>query len=91
MSARFLVLAVLVAAPSAFAMGHWQGEHAEPEDDLAIARLNAPIITRPGTGAADAVRYLAGVTTPVVEAAAPVAPGPVRVSTTPVGPPPTIT
>ena len=55
MSARILVLAFLVAAPSAFAMGHWQGEHAEAPDDLSTVRVNAPIITRPGTGAVEAV------------------------------------
>ena len=54
MSARFLVLAFLVAAPAAFAAGHWQGEHAPVQEDLAMPRVNAPIITRPGTGAADA-------------------------------------
>jgi hypothetical protein len=88
MSARFLVLAFLVAAPSAFAAGHWQGEHAPVEDDLSTVRVNSPIITRPGTGAADAVRYLAGVTTPVVVASGPVAPSAIAVSTTPPGPPP---
>ena len=62
MSARFLVLAFLVAAPSAFAAGHWQGEHAPVQDDLSTTRVNSPIIVRPGTGAAEAVRYLSGVT-----------------------------
>ena len=87
MSARFLVLAFLVAAPSAFAMGQWQGEHAKVEEDLSTVRVNAPIISRPGTGAADAVRYLAGARTPApVVASAPAAPIPV--ATAPVGPPP---
>ena len=87
MSARFLVLAFLVAAPSAFAMGQWQGEHAEVVDDLATGRVNSPILTRPGTGAAEAVRYLSGVTTPP-PAAAPAMAGPIPVSTAPSGPPP---
>lgn len=89
MSARILVLAFLVAAPSAFAMGHWQGEHAKVEEDLSTVRVNAPILTRPGTGAAEAVRYLAGATTPApVVASGPVAAGPVPVAIGPVGPPP---
>lgn len=87
MSARFLVLAFLVAAPAAFAAGHWQGEHAPVEDDLSTVRVNSPIITRPGTGAAEAVRYLSGVTAaPVVLASAPATPRPVAIA--PVGPPP---
>jgi hypothetical protein len=87
MSARFLVLAFLVAAPSAFAAGHWQGEHAPVEDDLSTVRVNSPIIVRPGTGAAEAVRYLSGVTAaPVLASAAPS--GPIPASTAPVGPPP---
>jgi hypothetical protein len=88
MSARFLVLAFLVAAPSAFAAGHWQGEHAKVEEDLSTVRVNSPIIVRPGTGAAEAVRYLAGVTAaPVVTAAAaPSTPAPA--APVPMGPPP---
>jgi hypothetical protein len=88
MSARFLVLAFLVGAPSAFAAGHWQGEHAPVEDDLSTVRVNSPIIVRPGTGAAEAVRYLAGVTGAPVVATAPVPAGPIRVATVPMGPPP---
>lgn len=89
MSARILVLAFLVAAPSAFAMGHWQGEHAKVEEDLSTVRVNAPILTRPGTGAAEAVRYLAGATTPApVVASGPPTAGPVPAAIGPVGPPP---
>jgi hypothetical protein len=89
MSARFLVLAFLVAAPSAFAAGHWQGEHAPVEDDQLAPRVNAPIITRPGTGAAEAVRYLSGVTAPAVVATGPVtASAPRPAPAAPVGPPP---
>jgi hypothetical protein len=88
MSARFLVLAFLVAAPSAFAAGHWQGEHAPVQDDLSTTRVNSPIIVRPGTGAAEAVRYLSGVTgAPVVTAAAPPS-GPIPAPAIRVGPPP---
>lgn len=88
MSARFLVLAFLVAAPSAFAAGHWQGEHAPVEDDLSTVRVNSPIIVRPGTGAAEAVRYLSGVTAPAPVVTAAVPSGPIPASTAPMGPPP---
>lgn len=84
---RIAAMVGLVAAPSTFAVGYWQGEHSEPAAAVSTVQINAPVIAKPGAGAASAAEYLAGLNAPpppppappaVIKASAPV----------PIGPPP---
>ena len=81
MMLRIAAASVIVLAPAAFAVGIWQGQHETPVALTTGVRLNAPIITKPGFGAAGAAKYFATLNPP---------PPPPRPSGAPPPPPPDI-
>ena len=61
---RLIIASVVVVAPAAFAAGYWQSQHQDDIPATVGVRLNAPILTKPGSGSADAAKYLATLNTP---------------------------
>ena len=59
-----IALVSLVAAPAAVGVGYWQGKTGETEAIVAGGRLNAPLIGKPGDGAAEAGKYFAALNAP---------------------------
>jgi hypothetical protein len=61
---RLIIASVVIAAPAAFAAGYWESQHQGDVPATVGVRLNAPILTKPGSGSADAAKYLAVLNTP---------------------------
>ncbi len=61
---RLIIASVVIVAPAAFAAGYWQSQHQGDVAATVGVRLNAPILTKPGVGSADAAKYLAVLNTP---------------------------
>jgi hypothetical protein len=61
---RLIIASVVIAAPAAFAAGYWESQHQGEVPATVGVRLNAPILTKPGSGSADAAKYLAVLNTP---------------------------
>jgi hypothetical protein len=61
---RLIVASVIVVAPATFAVGYWQGQHQGEAPAVVGVRLNAPILTKPGYGAAAAAKYFAALNAP---------------------------
>jgi hypothetical protein len=64
MIVRLALLACVVTAPVAFAAGYWQSLHQDAPGLIVTPRINAPIVSKPGFGAAAAAHYFAALNAP---------------------------
>lgn len=61
MIGRVAIALISIAAPASLALGYWQGQSSELDVPMLPRPISAPVVAKPGEGAADAVRYLASI------------------------------